>query len=128
MFVRLVTNDRDVDSQARAGLFVVSYDLFYRLRDNDPADPDLARIRELLVWFEENLKKPDRFWSSGRTQSAICWFKDSAIDHIRHLWELKHLLGEHGVAAEMIRTKKPGRLVYEDDHQVAAIPFSDTGA
>jgi hypothetical protein len=27
-----------------------------------------------------------------------------------------------------LRTRKPGRIVYEDDFQVAAIPFRDTFA
>jgi hypothetical protein len=32
------------------------------------------------------------------------------------------------VAVEMITTERPGFLVYEDEYQVVAEPFADTGA
>ena len=33
---------------------------------------------------------------------------------------------EHGPAVEIVKTRRPGYILYEDDHQVAAIPFRDT--
>jgi hypothetical protein len=36
------------------------------------------------------------------------------------------ILEAHGVVVERIRTQRPGYIVYEDEHQVAAYPFADT--
>ena len=38
------------------------------------------------------------------------------------------ILGEHGIVVETLETERPGYVVYEDDVQVVAEPFSDTGA
>jgi hypothetical protein len=36
------------------------------------------------------------------------------------------ILAEYKIATEMIRESRPGYVAYEDQHQVAAIPFADT--
>ena len=36
------------------------------------------------------------------------------------------LLEEEGVPVEILRTRRPGYILYEDEHQVAAYPFADT--
>jgi hypothetical protein len=36
------------------------------------------------------------------------------------------ILHAHGVEVEAIRTERPGYVVYEDKHQVAAEPFKET--
>jgi hypothetical protein len=40
--------------------------------------------------------------------------------------ESTHLLERHGVRTEVLRTDRPGYVVYEDEYQVAAIPFRGT--
>ena len=57
---------------------------------------------------------------------AIFWFKPTATEAIRMLWGLAQLLRGHGYHVEMLTTDRPGYIVYEDDLQVAAIPFRDT--
>ncbi|MGE0191846.1 MAG: hypothetical protein AB7T63_07350 [Planctomycetota bacterium] len=39
---------------------------------------------------------------------------------MRHL---ATMLREHGVVVRVLRTAKPGRIVYDDDLQIGAIPF-----
>jgi hypothetical protein len=39
---------------------------------------------------------------------------------------LKHILESHGIVVDVIKTNRPGYVVYEDDFQVAAEPFSET--
>lgn len=39
---------------------------------------------------------------------------------------LAGLLGAHGYTVEMLKTNRPGFIVYEDDAQIAAEPFADT--
>ncbi len=45
------------------------------------------------------------------------------MTHIRYLVQL---VTEHDIAVRELRTDKPGYLIYEDDSQVVAEPFSGT--
>ena len=36
------------------------------------------------------------------------------------------ILNEHGIRTEMITSARPGYIVFEDEHQVAAVPFKET--
>ena len=40
--------------------------------------------------------------------------------------ELAKVLGRYRVPVEMIRAKRLGYILYEDEFQVAAFPFNDT--
>jgi len=42
------------------------------------------------------------------------------------MYELVAILEAHGVGVEVIRTSRPGYVVYEDMHQVMAEPYADT--
>ena len=77
----------------------------------------------VLLWFERNLSLPDR---SKLHRRAIFWFKAHAAKVVRRAWDLALALNEHGPPAEIFKTRRPGYIVYEDDQQIAAIPFRDT--
>jgi len=59
---------------------------------------------------------------------ALSWFKDSAIEHIRKMHGLAQILRAHDVHVEVIKTDRPGYVVYEDAYQITAEPFGDSGA
>jgi hypothetical protein len=100
----------------------------YRLRDQGLlADHEEDCFERLRRWFNRHLRVPDRF-SRPRRPHAICWFKATAAEHIGRVRELAAMLEHHGVRTEMLQTNRPGYVVYEDDHQVAAVPFRDTTA
>lgn len=120
MYLRLALDERDGVSQQGGGVFSIAYEL---LRGGELAREDSARLKELLVWFEKSLPLPDRARLGPR---AIFWFKAGAGEAARRVWQLAELVGRHGAAVEVHKTKRPGRLVYEDDLQVGAIPFRDT--
>jgi pyruvate-formate lyase-activating enzyme len=80
-------------------------------------------------WFRINLKKPDSFTRSSKPHAknvALSWFKDSAKEHMARVYELCAILEAHDVHVEVLRTERPGYVVYEDNFQVAAEPFQDT--
>ena len=101
------------------------------LRSGALSTRDRARLRSLLDWFGENLEEPDTFvrtTSKGayrRDPVAICWFKDTATECIRRAWSIARVLEANGVVVEFVTTKRPGYVTYEDEHQVAAIPYAD---
>ena len=46
--------------------------------------------------------------------------------HIAWMWEVAAILDAHDVKTEMIRTERPGYILYEDEFQITAEPFADT--
>jgi len=100
----------------------------YRLRNSGLLpEHEYDRLFDLLCWFGENLKVPRRFSKSGfAPERAICWFKSSAQMHIAAAWELADILEQNDILVRALKTERPGYIAYEDDAQVAAIPFRDT--
>lgn len=125
MFIRFVVGDIHEDSQREMGVFQAAYRL---KRERQLPDHEQARLKALLRWFSEHLDKPLRFNRSrrpGRRNKAISWFKPTALDHIRKMREIVGILEAHGIQVRTIKIARPGYVVYEDEHQVAAEPFSD---
>ena len=85
----------------------------------DPGVPPaaLSQARRTFRWFNRHLAVPQRL-----PTSAVCWFRADAtdcVDRVRTLVEVYRLAGH---TVWMLATRSPGRVVYRDDHQVAAIP------
>lgn len=127
-FVRFVIRNLDCDSGRRQGLFQALGDLHERGK----LSPEEQRTYdETYEWFRKNLRKPRRFTRSSKPHAkkvALSWFRDTATEHVRRMHDLAEILEAHGIPTEMLRTNRPGYIVYEDRHQVAAEPFGDTGA
>jgi hypothetical protein len=126
MFLRFVIAKQDEQSGRRQGLFYASYELEER---GDLSPTDLAAFDEIHAWFAKNMSEPTTASLSSRPHSkaqAISWFKESATVHLSKMRMLQVLVEQHGIWAEVLRTAKPGYVVYEDDHQVLAYPFADT--
>ena len=123
MFVRFVVAERDPDSGHDRGVFTALYDLEKR---GELLSHELTWFREAETWLNEHLAAPSRLSRSTRAGApdvAISWLKLSAVEHLRRMRDLAQLLEHKGVPVSELRTERPGYVVYEDDHQVAAIPF-----
>ena len=126
MFIRFVIANKDERSGRRQGLFQAAYAL--RASGRMSAD-DEQRLDHVLHWFDENLAAPDRLALSSkprRKAQAISWFRDAAAEHIAQMRKFQTLLDSYGIIVDMLRERRPGYVVYEDEHQVVAYPFSDT--
>jgi phosphohistidine phosphatase SixA len=107
-------------------VFQAAYDVW---RENRLSVSDQAELRTLLDWFEKHLATPDRFTASRyprAQETAISWQRTSAHDHIARLRRLVALVEAAGIPVAELRTVRPGYIVYEDNHQVVALPFADT--
>jgi hypothetical protein len=120
MFVRLVTSEQDAHSRQRQGVFQFAYALD---RSGVLTDVESRRLASILDWFETNLPLPRE---SGIAPKAIFWFKPGAETMVLRLWRLAEFVREHGAGANLLRTTRPGYIRYEDEIQVAAVPFRDT--
>jgi hypothetical protein len=126
VYIRFVTAKRDEQSGRRQGLFYAAYGL----ADGGGLSADeLADLDEVHDWFSRNMSEPTRASWSPRPHAkaqALSWFKESAARHVSRMRTLQALLERHGVFADVLRTARPGYIVYEDEHQVLAHPFADT--
>ncbi len=87
-------------------------------------------LHELKNWFDANLEKPARFTSARppyyrKQAKAISWFKDSAVEHIRRARQMVDVLESYGVTVDTFVADRVGYIVYEDEFQIVAEPFSD---
>ena len=125
-FIRFVVGPLDEDSGRRQGLFHALSELQH---SGELLPHEESAYDEIRGWFNDNLEKPASFSRSARPHAknvAISWFKDSAIEHVRQMHALSQILRAHHVHVEVIQSQRVGYVVYEDEHQVTAEPFSDT--
>ncbi len=126
MLVRFVIENLDPNSGRRQGLFQAAKSL----RDSgllSRADDDA--LEELWAWFNKHLEKPDRLALSPRPHAkaqALSWFKDTATAHIAKMREFSTILARYGLTVQMVKANRPGYVLYEDEFQITAYPFSDT--
>src|SRR5262245_2052040 len=128
-FIRFVLARRHEDSGVEDGAFGLAYEL-RDARDVEAKDREL--LAETLSWFEKNLETPTRFnrtKSKGfyrRTTRGIAWFKDTATEHLARMHQIKAVLERHGHSVMVVSETRVGYVVYHDEFQIIAEPFSDT--
>jgi hypothetical protein len=77
----------------------------------------------IFDWFNENLPCPPfrRNLRSGEwTRNAVCWFRDQAGEPLKRIWDIVAVLEEHGTTVRLVKTNRPGKIVYSDRYQVVA--------
>ena len=126
VLLRFVLLRSHPDTGVEEGVFGAAYDL----RDSALTSvSDRRMLEDLLSWFEANLATPARFnrtKSKGyyrRSTAGVSWLKPTATEHIAKMRALIVILEENGYRVSQITTKRPGYVVFEDDHQVVAEPF-----
>jgi hypothetical protein len=112
-YIRLMTDENDPDSQQLSGVFQVAYQL---VRSSDLQAEEHKQLSEALDWFDANLPVPKKV-----PRRSIFWFKSDAGESINRIWQIVNVLRAHGHDVRMMRTDKPGKVVYEDDLQIAAV-------
>jgi hypothetical protein len=118
-FIRFVVGADDDNHRQLTG--VIAEARF--LRDADELSPDEARrLEDTYRWLNENLPQPP-YSSSDWPDDVAAWFKDDAQESISRMWDLAALLREHDVPVRMLRSKNPGRIVYEDRFQVVVAEY-----
>jgi len=118
MFVRLTILRPHPRSLQPQGLFGPAY----ALRREGRCPPGLEGwLGDTLGWLDEYLLAP---WLDE--PRAIFWFNDDEQVFVERMWALAIILREAGEHVQLLRTRRPGYIVYKDFCQVAAVPFRDT--
>jgi hypothetical protein len=119
-FVRFVVGS---DSQHHRELTGIITEARY-LRDNaELTSEEVAHLEELYAWFEDQLPVPP-FSTSRWPRDVVAWFKDDAHEPVRRMWDIAALLEDHGVRVRLLKSRNPGRVVYEDDYQVVVAEWN----
>lgn len=79
---------------------------------------DETWLREQLSYFNEHLKIPPCL-KEPEHRRATSWFKEGS-KMIDRVWSLKAFMEEQDVFIDVITTRTPGIIIYEDGHQVVA--------
>ena len=87
-------------------------------------DDEKAVYHEIdQVWFEENLPNPP-FYDDDKPGKPITWFKTATAGFIiKKLQPLMDILEKYAKPYDVVYTNFPGRIVYDDEWQVAV--FND---
>ncbi len=123
-FIRFVISHRHLESPAGNGTFRLAY----RLRGSSVATAaDRSALAEALNWFEGNLGTPARPRTASRgchcrSTRGVSWFKDTAVDHLARMHEIRRVLERYGHQVQMLTEAQIGEVVYEDEYQVVAEP------
>ena len=129
MYLRFVGPAANPGLGARRGFLQVAGDA---ARSPETPGVFVNEIDKLRNWFGTYLAKPERFNRTTskadyrRHTAGISWFKSTAKLHISQAMALKALLDELGYPITVLREKRIRYIVWEDDHQAVAEPFSDT--
>jgi len=122
IYVRFVCYQTVASQRQRLGLFQA----LDEARQSDFAPPwALGQIEEIYAWFKTNLAVPGQFsrggWK-GRGQPGLSWFKPIAAEHIKKMHQLKLALEACGVHVDILTTRDPGVVIWQDHHQLVAEP------
>jgi hypothetical protein len=114
MFIRFVVGSDNESHKLLTGVITEAR----ILRDDGILDQhETEWLEETYAWLNKNLPCPP-FSSSGWSWEASCWFKDDAGESIEKMWAIASLLREHGVQVRLLRSRSPGKILYEDKYQV----------
>ena len=120
MFVRFVVGTAAENAYDLTGVFTIAREL----RDKGALEPhEVDSLNESFAWFNANLpcppfqeKRKKKQWSDD----AVSWFRCDAAEPLKRIWDIVALLKENGVPVRFVRTKRPRRIVYEDQYQIVA--------
>ena len=124
MYLRFITQHITETEETTRGFFQT---LDYVENHYLTLKEDKEILAALHSWFRKNLDAPDWFKNpTGRQHEyhSLSWFKDSAKEHIQKIYEIAVILEKYDLIVERVTTKRPGRIVYEDEYQISAVPFS----
>lgn len=82
-------------------------------------------------WYDAAYTDPSRVdpavYDPEVNPGAVAWFKTSATHLLDRVPGYLALLATHGVPYERLESADPGRIVYEDEHQVVVVPRDSQG-
>jgi hypothetical protein len=86
-------------------------------------------LQKLIKWFDSNLPVPEFYddpTQRSKDKHTYFWFKNSATEFLDAMNLLTIILEENGIKVERLTADKiPGKLIFEDECQIAVFPLED---
>lgn len=86
-------------------------------------------LQKLIEWFDENLPVPEFYDDPAKRseeQHTYFWFKSGASEFLERMNALTAILEKNGIKAERLTAAEiPGKLIFEDDCQIAVVPLGE---
>lgn len=123
-YLRFVLEETDQRTGMEKGLFTAAYSA---LRSGELYSYEEKEIKEALEWLEKRLPVPDKFSkkrnASHKNTHGISWFRPNAVETLKQIRRIVAVLEEHGTKVTVLKSTRPGYIVYEDIFQIVAEPF-----
>ena len=82
--------------------------------------------RRMNAWYAAAFPDPCRThpdtYDRRINPGAAAWFRDTATHLIDRVQGYLYILHAHGLAYQRVQSADPGRIIYQDLHQVVAVP------
>lgn len=116
-FVRIQGRETAYRTGKPVGIFAAVYRF---QRDGKLNDEEKKIYHEIDgVWFQKELPNPP-FYDDDKPGKPITWFKTFTTSHmLEKLQPLMDMMDKYNMPYDMVFTNFPGRIVYEDNFQVA---------
>jgi hypothetical protein len=109
-----------------AGLHVGIFGLVNVLGRHGMLTPGEEQFRrESNDWYDSAYPDPGvaaGVYGDQANARAAAWFKSTSIELIARVTGYLAILDAHAIAWHELRTTDPGTIIYEDAHQVVALP------
>jgi len=118
VFIRFQGKRENLGTASKLGIFQLAYDL----RDSELLPKYvLDELNQSLAWLKMHLHSPTVLRKEEHFR-AISWFRDTAKEPLKRIWRIKTILEEYGYPIDVVKTKVPGSIVFQDGWQVIAKP------
>jgi hypothetical protein len=116
-YVRIQSREIAYRTGKPCGIFASVYRL---QRDGKLSEEEKKEYYNIdQVWFQEKLPNPP-FYDDEKPGKPITWFKTATTSHmLEKLQPLMAMLDKYSMPYDVVYTNFPGRIVYEDEFQVA---------
>jgi hypothetical protein len=128
VFLRFESAQVDERTGQPTGLLTHAYRL---LRSDALTSAEADELRALIDWIERNVPVPARFARkrnvSHKETHGIAWAKGNAVELVAAMRAIAGIAARHDLHVDVVKTDRPGYVVYEDSWQVVAEPFHGEG-
>lgn len=116
VYLRFVVGIDNESAHKQDGLFTE----INRLKNDDLLmDYQYKLVEETFKYFNKNLPVPP-YNRKQISKEAVAWFKDSTTEYIDRMWDFVAILKQNDIPVRILKTEKPGMIIYEDEHQIVA--------
>lgn len=123
-YMRIQGRELSYKTVKPVGVFILNW---RRVRNGVYSKEDFELYNRTHEWFLDNLPQPPFYGEDNdNPQGAVTYFKTERFDEMREKAEvLTVLLDKYKVPYDIVYTDYVGKIIYEDDYQVAVIDQTD---